>query len=738
MKPGEASIRAIAFACVMLIAVGSAATVAAAADAGGNASPTSWDVASDTWVASDALGRSLPTAEQVGPPRPEKFVGVFYFLWLGRHGDAGPFDISTILAHDPTAINHPESPLWGPPYAPHHWGESIFSYYRSDDEGVLRKHAQMLGEVGIDVIVFDVTNQVTYPESWQALGRVFAQARRDGNRVPQIAFLCPFGDPHKVVCELWDQLYGKGLYAELWFRWRGKPLILADPSQLGDIAIQAKKDNSTELLPGHTLGQSFTADKPFLSVGGSLATWRRPDSDVMMSLYAKGPHGKRLLASRCEKLVDNGWATLELATVCPKGTYYLEISEPKGKVAWWSHHKDLLPGGTAYADGVAVAGDRTLRIGFVEGKERAIRQFFTFRKPQPDYFTGPRGLGEWGWLEVSPQHAFCQTPNVPEELTVGVAQNAVDGKLSVLSNPRSCGRSFHAGKEPGPESQDTSGRNFTEQWDRALTIDPPFIFITGWNEWIAGRFDIHAPFYQPGPVTFVDEFNPEYSRDVEPMLGGHGDNYYYQMIANIRRYKGVRPIPPIAPQPITIDGNFDDWQNVRPEFHDTIGDPVQRDAPGWGKQVRYVNRTGRNDIVAAKLSYDQQNVYFYVRTREKLTPATDPNWMLLFVDVDSNPKTGWLGYDFVINRKVAGDGTTSLERNVDGKYQWGVAETIHYRTAGNELEVAVPWNLLGTKLPATLDFKWADNIQQTGDWSDFTLNGDAAPNDRFNYRARLR
>jgi hypothetical protein len=37
-----------------------------------------------------------------------------------------------------------------------------------------------------------------------------------------------------------------------------------------------------------------------------------------------------------------------------------------------------------------------------------------------------------------------------------------------------------------------------------------------------------------------------------------------------------------------------------------------------------------------------------------------------------------------------------------------------------------------------IDFIWADNIQQTGDWSDFTLNGDAAPNDRYNYRVILR
>jgi len=55
---------------------------------------------------------------------------------------------------------------------------------------------------------------------------------------------------------------------------------------------------------------------------------------------------------------------------------------------------------------------------------------------------------------------------------------------------------------------------------------------------------------------------------------------------------------------------------------------------------------------------------------------------------------------------------------------------------GNELELAIPRAALGITSPSfTLDFKWADNIQQSGDWSDFTLNGDAAPNDRFNFRA---
>jgi hypothetical protein len=54
------------------------------------------------------------------------------------------------------------------------------------------------------------------------------------------------------------------------------------------------------------------------------------------------------------------------------------------------------------------------------------------------------------------------------------------------------------------------------------------------------------------------------------------------------------------------------------------------------------------------------------------------------------------------------------------------------------LELSVPWSALQLgQPPATIDFKWTDNCFKTGDWTDFTLNGDAAPNDRFNYRAIL-
>ena len=55
--------------------------------------------------------------------------------------------------------------------------------------------------------------------------------------------------------------------------------------------------------------------------------------------------------------------------------------------------------------------------------------------------------------------------------------------------------------------------------------------------------------------------------------------------------------------------------------------------------------------------------------------------------------------------------------------------------AGSELHLAVPrapFGLGGGEL--AFDFKWTDNIPDSGDILDFITSGDAAPNGSFNYR----
>ena len=149
-------------------------------------------------------------------------------------------------------------------------------------------------------------------------------------------------------------------------------------------------------------------------------------------------------------------------------------------------------------------------------------------------------------------------------MSVGVAQNAVDNRLATMCEPGAKGRSFHRGATVGEPDAVLHGYNAAEQWERALQEDPRFVFVTGWNEWFAGRFDEFLGVRLP--VMFVDQFDQEHSRDIEPMQGGHGDNYYYQMVSYIRRYKGARPLTPVTSQPIQIDGRFDDWAAVGRSF----------------------------------------------------------------------------------------------------------------------------------------------------------------------------
>ena len=207
------------------------------------------------------------------------------------------------------------------------------------------------------------------------------------------------------------------------------------------------------------------------------------------------------------------------------------------------------------------------------------------------------------------------------------------------------------------------GIYFQQRWDEAIAANPQFLYMNDWNEWTAGKYPTAAgqttPFMRrKSNYYFVDQYNAEFNRTIEPMKGGYTDNYYMQMAENLRRYKGVRPIPELhGLQKMKIDGDFADWSKIDVEYRDTIGDTIHRDYNGYGG-LHYKNDSGRNDIITCKVAFDADNVYFYAETNEPLTPHTGKNWMLLLIDADKNSKTGWFGYDFLINQKIIDDKTT--------------------------------------------------------------------------------
>lgn len=709
----------------------------------------SWNpVQSDQWVATDNLSRSLPTFDEVGPTRPGKYIACFYFLWNGRHGDAGPYNISKILEEHPEAKDDPNSPVWGGMGVPHHWGESVFGYYVGEDESVLRKHAQMLGDAGVDVVCFDVTNQLTYPESYRPLFKVFSEMQKEGNKVPKVAFLCPFWAPNKVVRELWRDVYSQNFYPDVWFTWKGKPLILADPDMLTPhLQTSSQGCVPVKLEEKTVLTQKFAIDVPFNKFVFNSPTWEQKNSSVTFAL--RDESGKVLERRKDIAVSDNAPYVVDFSKAFPAGTYTVELRKGAGnQVGWWAHAFE----GNNYEekanevykvasvrwleasqDGKPINKVFVLNIGAYDEETAQILDFFTFRPSQPDYFIGPTKPNQWSWLEAYPQHEFYNDEGEVEEMCVGVAQNAVDGKLGVLSNPRAYGRSFHDGSEPTPENCDFTGRNFQEQWDRALKVDPEIVFVTGWNEWIAGRFDINAPFNGATPVSFVDQYNEEYSRDCEPMKGGHEDAYYYQFIANVRRFKGVSRPQIGVPQPIKIDGNFVDWRKVVPQFYDAVTDPTHRDCRGWGKDTRYVNMTGRNDFIQARVSYDADNLYFYVKTKDAIQgDFASENWISLLIDSDENVQTGNKGNDFIIASN--GSKFALFQGREDSIVEEPEIE-VRFQISENEIELAVPRKSLNLadKKPV-FRFKWSDGINILGNWAGFTTDGDTAPNDRYYYR----
>jgi hypothetical protein len=562
----------------------------------------------DTWPATDALGRKLPLAQH-GSIRPGRYVGIFYFLWHGAHGfdneetsrkdegvqekkpgdTASPYDITRLLAANPS------DPQYGPPHAFHYWGQPAFGYYLPDDEWVIRRHAQMLSDAGVDVLILDATNAFIYLPQLTRLLTTYQALRREGRSTPAFAFIVNT-QPKATVRRLYDAIYAKGLYRDLWFYWKGKPLMLCPPEGLSD-----------------TTAAFFTS--------------------------------------------RHSWA--------------------------WSKDQQW----------------------FADGKDK------------------------WPWLDHTPQdYGWHETKDKPEEISVAVAEHPVSN----------IGRSYHDGKEPDtPRSGE--GLYFSEQWRRALEVDPEFVLVTGWNEWIAMRFIAKLPNkmlgrrVEPGGSYFVDEYNEEYSRDIEPVNGSLHDNYYYQLVDGIRRYKGTRPLPKaMRDHPVQIDGMFADWKGVSPEFTDDAGDTFHRDHAGYGRIKNYTNNSGRNDIVKAKVAANGPLISFYARTATTLSSSTDSNWMILYIGAGDTTHAAWEGFQYRVRPLTA---KQAVIENFTGDKGWKQVGVTKMAVKGGELELTIPKTLLGIAGEHfTLDFKWTDNIPCDGNPMHWLDLGDTAPDGRFRYR----
>lgn len=414
------------------------------------------------------------------------------------------------------------------------------------------------------------------------------------------------------------------------------------------------------------------------------------------------------------------------------------------------YSSDIYPDTWFYWDG------KPFIIGKKEECSPEVQDFFTFREAQ--WPNEPKQKpNAFPWMEfVRPQRIYRDAKGDIEVINVSVAQHpqCAHGDSVFYGETQNWGRSYHHGHQEQDPNAFQWGYNFQEQWDYAISKDPKIIFVTGWNEWIAGRWKsdtfsrekgwsmtirseegentIVAPGYTDRPIVFVDCCDLEYSRDIEPMSGGYFDNYYLQLCQNIRRFKGVKDLPvPEAPHTILIDGSFAQWDQVHCGYRDYVGGNIHREAIGYGKVV-YRNATGVNDLHQMKVASDSEALYFYA---ECAAPVQDKgNWMMLYLNTGAQGES-FQGYGYRVRPGKATDRTAQLERFQQGAF---VAEgQVDCRLEGCRFMLKIPRQAIGiSEGPVELQFKWADNILGNNTIEDFYENGDTAPFGRFNYRYR--
>lgn len=133
--------------------------------------------------------------------------------------------------------------------------------------------------------------------------------------------------------------------------------------------------------------------------------------------------------------------------------------------------------------------------------------------------------GEWSYLQKdNSKNKGTNWSGAVEQMSVSVAM-----QQNRMSNTGSATGRNH-------------GITFYNQWQNAFATRPKIITLTWWNEWGAERLDPSTN-VACGTYCFTDNYNQEYSRDIEPQKGGLGSTYYDWTTQYIRAYKNHQSVP---------------------------------------------------------------------------------------------------------------------------------------------------------------------------------------------------
>lgn len=614
-----------------------------------------------SFSATDRVGRKITPMHKEKTDH-ERYVGVFYFLWLGTHlssagvydvtklqktaeGAAAVFDASYRLGQKvPNTVNAEEGypdGMESPTNYVHWTNEPLYGYYNTADDWVVARHMELLTMAGVDFIFFDTTNEYDYaenehtgfvsdpsdPKNVQLSRPTYAvldtilELSDQGWDVPQVVFYTNNKSGERVK-EIYEDFYASGKYDSIWFAPFGKPMIVGttDKNKGTDQTGDNRVDISADMQEYFDVRESQWPNQASQSNGFPWMDW----SEGNQNFYFE----------------DNKVMNVNVAQHGSSETSY-----------------------SAYTHYGRPADGRSSR----------------------------------GWNE---------------------AEFSIDEDWE-------------------------SGKNIEDQWDSVFRYEEngkevEMVTVSAWNEWLAWKYNPAGD-----SILYVDNFNNQFSRDLEMDRDYYQDNFYLQLVRNVRKYKYGAAKDDYEWEEKTVS-SLSDFDKVQAKYKDFVGDARVRDFYGFdirtgSKEANllgswYTDTSNRNDIVETAIVHDGKNVYLRIQTKDDITPyAGGENWMNVLVKTKaSTAENSWEGYNFIINRAPV-DGKASVDMSVGG-WNWKNVGAADMKIEKNQMMITIPLAMLGLSAENfAFEFKVADNVTQYTDIMDYYISGDSAPIGRLNY-----
>jgi len=384
--------------------------------------------------------------------------------------------------------------------------------------------------------------------------------------------------------------------------------------------------------------------------------------DITNWWYTDSPNADNQILNTFPKLLSV-WSTVPNA---PKIVPFVVVPANANMVDWINTQMNAYPNSRFVYEGKPLLLVANFGGGGAPDATRLnqLRQNYTVRLMWGFYQSDK--TNEWAWLQ------YCQLGFKASKGTAPCNQYVArkpDGSIEQISTTVSYQETLMSKKDTAVPK--FYGRTFRRQFEKILANpNVPIVTLNGWNEWIAQRFCLQGndyvatgctgageiDHYPDGNKVFVDEYEYEYNRDIEPAADQMGSYYSDLTKSCVLLHKSGGTCT------ATNKNNLCCKDYVGYDF----GTPINPSNDGWTASNHLANVTTANGVWQANITGNDPFMY----GPANLTfPAGPSDTFKVKMKISSGGTTE--GHLFwVTNQSTVFDGNKALGFQTIGDNQW--------------------------------------------------------------------